>query len=130
MWCCIHVIALRGHLRNPVPAAEDTWWRVVSLSLLGASHKCVPASEGNPVVKRGSELEVTEEKGAAHKGENKVGASKPAASKVRRGARGPEGCSMSAVEVRGDAVVGWTGVNRRWPGRLAVTGMSWQRRGV
>ena len=59
--------------------------------------ECVLTAEGNPVVKRGSELEVTEEKGAAHKGEDKGEASKPAASKVRQGAWWPLERVQSAV---------------------------------
>ena len=87
------------------------WNTILLPSVLQAS---VPAAEGNPVVKRGSELEVTEEKGAAHKGEDKAEASKPAASKVRHGARRPEGCVQPAVDMRGGEVVGLTWGNRQW----------------
>ena len=91
-WCCTQFIVLRGRLGHPVPAAEDVWWRVDSCCSVPLT-ECVLTAEGNPVVKRGSELEVTEEKGAAHKGE----ASKPAASKVRQGAWWPLERVQSAV---------------------------------
>ena len=73
-----------------MPAAEDVGRRV-DLHCPVPPTESVPAAEGNPVVKRGSELEVTEEKGAAHNGDHKAEASKPAASKVRHGGRWPEG---------------------------------------